>query len=368
MSGINSAQARNAEIFFGNDHGVGTTGSLYAVDEGTNDLQIPTAGLDPGAYLLSVRVQDDKGAWTPTVSRMIYICSPEGLQGAEYFVDTDPGPGRGTSIAGFRGSVCEFALPTAGLATGLHTLTVRTLGLSGEWDGGISRTFLVTGDNAGIEWFFDQDPGVGNGNRVDAESGSNVIMLPTATLSPGAHILSFRVRDTKGRWTPTTTRTVYVAEPAEGITAGEYFVDQDPGEGNATAFALDHSGAASFAVPTDALGSGLHYLTLRGKTVAGSWTLLHVAPFEVKKETGIGQIEWKMGFAVRREGSVITLTGSDIPSGSSVEVVTVSGLTLHHGTWEDGQLPYTIDTSATHHNLILVITAPGGITTVRRIH
>ena len=86
-----SAQSHKAEIFIGNDKGVGQNDMIFTVSEGSNDILIPTKDIKSGAYLLSVRIQDENGIWTPTVSRMLYIYDKEGICSAEYFVDEDPG-------------------------------------------------------------------------------------------------------------------------------------------------------------------------------------------------------------------------------------------------------------------------------------
>ncbi len=362
-----SAQSHKAEIFIGNDKGVGQNDMMFTVSEGSNDILLPTKDMNSGAYLLSIRIQDENGIWTPTVSRMIYIYDKEGIYGAEYFVDEDPGVGNGVTIPSAKEDVFDFSMPTDNLSVGPHTLTVRILDSSGSWDSGLSRTFLVIGNNEEIEWFYDSDPGIGNGNKVEAEGGDNIILLPTEGLRPGAHLLSIRIKDSKNRWTPTVTHSLYVTEPVENVVGGEYFVDDDPGEGNATSFGLDNNGINSFIVPTGNLELGTHYLTLRAKTETGKWMPLHIAPFVVLSSSGIEKIEWKMTFTMSWEDSAIILKGNDIPSGSRVELISVSGIPVHEGVWKDGNIPYIIHTEKSEKFLILSITSPDGMKTVKRI-
>lgn len=358
---------QKAEIFIGNDKGIGQNGVLYNVSEGTNEITVPTKDLETGVYLLSFRIQDDKGIWTPTTSRMIYISDKNGILGAEYFIDNDPGEGNGISLAVMKGDTFDFSVPTDNLEVGPHTLTVRTLGSTSSWDSGLSKVFLVTGNCSEIEWFINQDPGVGNGNRVAVESGTNVIMLPTNGWTSGAYLLSFRVKDSKDRWTPTTTRMLYVAEPMDDVISGEYFVDEDPGEGNATGFGFDNNGMNSFVVPTASLEIGTHYLTLRGKTASGKWIPLQVAPFTVTSSSGVNRVEWNMTFDVRREGADIILTSIDIPAESRVELLSISGIRIHNGIWNDEASPYIIQSDPSEKNMILIITTPDGIRTMKRI-
>lgn len=370
LSGNVSAQSHKAEIFIGADKGIGQNEMTFPVAEGDNELIIPTGNLQSGAYLLSVRIQDDQGRWTPTVSRMIYVYNRESLQGAEYFVDEDPGVGNGVSVPGIKEGIYEFNVPTGSLEVGPHTLTLRTLGHNGALGVGMSRSFLVNserGNGVEIEWFFDSDPGVGKGNIIPAESGENIIMLPTNDLTPGVHLLSIRVRDSKEHTTTTVTHSLYVAEPADDLVGGEYFVDEDPGEGAATWFGLDENGMNSFVIPTKELEVGTHYLTLRGKTETGKWIPLHIAPFEVTSENGVEKIEWKMTFDITRGDSEIILTGNDIISGSRVDVITLSGIRIHSGKWEDGSMPYVINADKSERNLILTVVSPDGVKTVKRL-
>lgn len=367
ISGSVYVQGQKAEIFIGSDKGIEQNGMMFDVSEGNNEIMIPSGNLQSGANLISVRVQDDQGRWTPTVSRMIYVCDRECLQGAEYFIDEDPGLGNGVSVSGIKDGDYEFNVPTGNLSVGAHTLAMRTLGHAGTWDGGISRSFLVLGNGVEIEWFYDSDPGMGNGNKISAESGENTILLPTNDLTPGPHLLSIRVRDSKDHTTSTVTHSLYVTEQFDDFVGGEYFIDDDPGEGLATWFGLDDNGMNSFVIPTKDLESGIHYLTLRAKTQAGKWMPLHVAPFEVTSDVGVEKIEWKMSFEVTRGDSDIIIKGNDIVSGSRVEVVTISGIRIHEGKWEDGNIPYVINADRTERSLILTIVSPDGIKTVKHI-
>ncbi len=361
------AQNYNAEIFLGNDKDVGHTGTTYSVAEGSNDLEIPTENMQPGAYLMSVRVQDGQGVWTPTVSRMIYISSDGNVKDAEYFIDADPGVGKGAFVAGLKNGAFDLTIPTNTLAPGPHTLTVHALDAFRQREAGISRSFIVKANNSEIEWFFDEDPGIGNGNSVSAENGNNVLLLPTAMLNPGAHLLSVRAKDSKNRWTTTVTHPLYVVESVEDVEAGEYFIDEDPGEGYAVSFGVDSDGSSSFVIPSDNLDLGIHYLTLRAKTASGKWVMLHVAPFEVCASGGVQSIEWKMSFNARREGSSVIIEGKDIPAGSFVDVVSISGRHIYQGQLSGDNGLYHIPVADSERNVVVSITSPDGVRTVKRI-
>src|SRR3990172_5604202 len=71
---------------------------------------ISTDNLAAGSHLLYVRAMDSEGVWGP--SRQIrfimlrdgLVLEPEYIDGAEYFVDHDPGEGHGISIAATDGT------------------------------------------------------------------------------------------------------------------------------------------------------------------------------------------------------------------------------------------------------------------------
>jgi hypothetical protein len=79
----------------------------------------------------------------------------------------------------------------------------------GAWSLFETRGFYITAgttDAANItaaEYFFNTDPGQGNGINIPVTSGSTVnftIPIPTASLGEGFHFLSVRTRDASGRW------------------------------------------------------------------------------------------------------------------------------------------------------------------------
>ena len=110
-------------------------------------------------------------AWAQTVSR------------AEYFFDTDPGVGNGTSIAITAGALVEVnaEIDLTGLAAGVHTLFVRTRDSNGRWSLTEGRTFLIqatpvitTPTITAAEYFLDTDPGSGKGTSLTVTAGGTV--------------------------------------------------------------------------------------------------------------------------------------------------------------------------------------------------
>ena len=213
------------------------------------------------------------------------------IQAAEYFVDTDPGEGNGTAFQAQDGafdSEVESILPkdlnVTGLTVGPHLVGVRYQDNNSTWGEVLYQTIHVydanpssggsggggggaSGSSGGFvtiqaaEYFVDTDPGEGNGTAFQAQDGafdSEVeSILPkdlnVTGLTVGPHLVGVRYQDNNNTWGEVLYQTIHVydANPevnASGsgggsgsmggftvIAGAEYFIGNDPGEGNATA-------------------------------------------------------------------------------------------------------------------------------------
>lgn len=112
-----------------------------------------------------------------------------------------------------------------------------------------------------IEYFFDTDPGVGNGPSgitVPVDTFNGGASLSTIGLTPGFHTLNYRVRDTNEVWSLYQKRSFFIADSSQnptpkGITRLEYFFDTDPGVGSGL--------GANFSTPLDSLDGGASLVT-----------------------------------------------------------------------------------------------------------
>lgn len=361
-----AADGLGVEILIGDDNGHGS-GMLFDAAEGDNLLTVPLDGVGEGVHAVHFRVKDSDGNLSTTVTRVLYVTDGAQVIAAEYFVDDDPGAGHGTPITVGGSAGMTFAVPTARLSTGLHSLTVRFRDDAGNWAGTLSRQFLVTRNSLTIEWFYDADPGVGNGNTVEAGDDDGICFIPTDGLDAGVHTLSVRCRDRAGNWSTTVTRALYVVERGD-IAAVEYFVDSDPGEGNATAVTLLSDGSATFAVPTEALAVGVHTLTVRTLDGSGSWVPVFETPFSVTPGTGgVGGVEWLMSFTAVRDGDNVIVSGENVAQGCRVEIYTPAGQLLYSGEWTDSSAPLTIAVDPINRNIIVRLISPDGLRAVRRV-
>lgn len=302
---VNTAvgQLRVVEYFFDTDPGFGNADSIHmpgSPGDTTFTFHVDITPLSRGLHRLHIRTFDSSQlAWSQTTSRLFYRDLPlvfnlSNLHKAEYFFDTDPGVGRGTDIPFTQGFDVTFSFngSTAGLTTGLHKLFIRARDLKGRWSHATPQLFYfeksegyVLPDIVKAEYFFDTDPGFGNGVDVPVSPGNDISFPINSSMSgmqTGLHRLFIRTLDANGKWSHSTPQLFYY-EKAEGYTPSnlvkaEYFFDTDPGFGNGTDIVVTPGQDVSFAFNASAtnLSTGIHRLYIRSKSSDGNWS--HTTP------------------------------------------------------------------------------------------
>ena len=144
------------------------------------------------------------------------------------------------------------------------------------------------------EYFFDADPGPGNGTAASVGATGGTVnftaVIPT-TLSPGFHFISIRTKGADGVWGLYEQRGLFVSTTTADVpivTAAEYFFDADPGVGNGTALTVGTPGAIvtqTFNIPEPALALGQHFLAIRVKDQGGKWSLFEYDTLNIGNST-----------------------------------------------------------------------------------
>lgn len=212
---------------------------------------------------------------------------------AEYFIDADPGNGNGTAVAVTTPSAdvnFNFNINTNSLSIGFHTLGIRVQQNSGLWSHANHTIFYIapivpTASNlVSAEYFFDSDPGFGNGTPIAFTPGSTVnipaLNVNIGSLSPGFHFISFRFRDNLGKWTHASAQSFYVIPPvttdaATSIIQMEYFINTDLGPGNNTSIPITAGNPQSNSLPVTIPGtltSGFHQIGFRYRDNKNRWS------------------------------------------------------------------------------------------------
>ncbi len=171
------------------------------------------------------------------------------IMSAEYFFDSDPGAGNGTSLNISTGSEVDFAteIDISSLEVGNHNLYLRTLGNNGLWSLSKQMPFYVQDTDQDVpisgsfnivsaEYFVDEDPGIGSGTAVNVTNPTQVLFqnlyVDVSGLTDGAHKLYVRTQSETGMWSiagqmdfqkctslpATLTTTDVVACPGENLT------------------------------------------------------------------------------------------------------------------------------------------------------
>ncbi|MBL7859271.1 MAG: gliding motility-associated C-terminal domain-containing protein [Cyclobacteriaceae bacterium] len=313
LSIIGHAQVINrAEYFIDADpgHGNGTAVAVSSPAASVNfNFTIPTNSLSTGFHIAGFRTRSSvTGFWSHAMYQAFYIVPPisnipaTSLTRAEYFIDTDPGFGNGTNLPITAGATINFAftVPVNSLTPGFHTLHVRTRDNSARWAHAHIQTFYivppVTPPGAvnltKAEYFFDTDPGQGNGTPIALTASStqnNALAIPITGLSEGFHRLNIRYKNNANpaSWSHALQGTFYVIPasslPSQNITRIEYFIDTDPGYGQANAISFTSAPSVDqlATINLTSVPSGNHILYARAKDDKGFWSDIVSSPFTI---------------------------------------------------------------------------------------
>lgn len=221
----------------------------------------------------------------------------------EYFYDVDPGYGLGTTVTFPTAQAAQtltFTASMAGLSGGFHTLYTRVQDANCRWSiAQVRPVFVGAANGTGgfdnltrLEYYFDTDPGYGQGRSVTlptaAPSVTHTYLADLSGLTPGFHTMYTRVRNAAGAWSIANVRPIFVGPtsgngaPAPNLTYAEYYIDTDPGYGQATRVNFPAPGAGvahTFVAGLSAVSNGFHTLFVRIRNAAGGWSLTQVRPF-----------------------------------------------------------------------------------------
>lgn len=227
---ISNVHVVQAELFWDNDPGMGNGTALLAFDGNFNDaieaLSLNLSSLpSTGLHTLNIRVKDQQNNWGPVFRTIVNVTNPLVVRNiqitqAEMFWDNDPGVGNGTPLLAFDGNFNDAIEAISDAvssmpAVGLHILNIRVRDNQNNWGPTFKTIVNVTNplalrtiQVAQGEFFFDTDPGYGQGFPLLALDGNfdsaiealneNFSFLPDT----GMHVLNVRVKDANNNWGP----------------------------------------------------------------------------------------------------------------------------------------------------------------------
>ncbi|MEP7109326.1 MAG: hypothetical protein ABI760_15135 [Ferruginibacter sp.] len=211
----------------------------------------------------------------------------------EYYLDADPGYGlaQAAVIIASPNLSTSFNVTTVNISQGIHTVGVRSRDANGKWS--LDEIWLLFKPTLSVvpanitraEWYIDSDPGYNNATAITplapGISISNLsfsVMLNT--LSNGMHIIGVRSRNANGAWSFDEQWLLFkssVPATLANITKAEWYMDADPGYGNATPITVLTPGIQiaqlSLQADLNAKSNGMHVIGVRSRDANGAWSL-----------------------------------------------------------------------------------------------
>ena len=302
---LTAQEIKGIEYFFGEDPGFGN-GTFIIANTNTRvliqNINVPLGGLSTGFHTFTVRAQDSEGVWGLYDKNNFYILnntSINNINAMEYWFDQDPGLDNGTllSVSGNPKTISQSsAIPISNLSQGFHTLNVRARNSNNTW-GLYDQTSFFVLENTGttvanltaLEYWFDTDPGFGNGiarsfSGNPTEIQDQDIAISLTSLTPGFHKLGIRARNTEGTWSTIEERMFYkfqadsntispIVEELE-FSAGEELV---LGTGQTVPISATGNPDEFIAeIPEDMLSCGIQNIWVSLKNADGNYALYNI--------------------------------------------------------------------------------------------
>lgn len=194
---------------------------------------------------------------------------------------------------------------------------------------------------AGMEYYIDNDPGIGAGAPISITAGTPQMVnftVSTSSLPIGFHILVIRAMDQGGNWSIQESRSFYLSNAplstTANITAMEYYIDSDPGvdAGISIPVTPGMTQDINLTIATSTLPVGFHELTVRAMDEDNIWGLqesrsFYVSTSSVTVQANISTIEYFFD-TVPGYGSGISLSitpGPNVNMQSAIDISALSG-------------------------------------------
>ncbi len=176
------------------------------------DVLINTSSLSTGIHRMHLRTKDDEGKWSVTNVYLFYkTSSPTPIVKVEYYVDNNAvvevPVTQSTDIIDL-----NFSVNISNLPIGIHRMYLRTKDADGKWSIINVHLFYKSANSANpnitqSEYFFDTDPGFGNGNSLAISPSANIsdaiFSINISALTNGTHKFFLRTKDADGKWSIT---------------------------------------------------------------------------------------------------------------------------------------------------------------------
>ncbi|MBK7761934.1 MAG: hypothetical protein IPI46_00990 [Bacteroidetes bacterium] len=316
-SAINLPNLTKLEYFLDTDPGLGLAIDIpFSANTDINNLVLPfnPLPLSSGIHTFNIRAKDALGNWSLINSTLFYkpyitsgsAINLPNLSKLEYYLDTDPGLGLAIDIPfSANTDINNLVLPfnPLPLSSGIHTFNIRAKDALGNWSLINSTLFYKPYISSGstinlpnltkLEYFLDTDPGLGLAIDIpfSANTDINNLVLPLnpIPLSSGIHTFNLRAKDALGNWSLVNNTLFYKPYITSGsainlpnLTKLEYFIDADPGYGEANDIPFaSNTDIYNLVLPINpaTICQGYHTFNLRSKDQDGKWSLVNSFTF-----------------------------------------------------------------------------------------
>ena len=149
-------QVTGTEYFIDTDPGY-SKATAVSVSAGTDITAIFTVPLSlqtNGFHTVGARARDAQGHWSLTYLHSFFVltAAATAISSTEYYVDTDPGYGKGTTAFTTQGTdgFLHFVLPLSSYPKGFHTLGLRSRDNAGRWSETMQYVFTINADKTPV--------------------------------------------------------------------------------------------------------------------------------------------------------------------------------------------------------------------------
>ncbi len=195
-------------------------------------VSVDISALQQGMHTIYVRAKDESGNWSLQQShsfiKLNNLLNPELVQ-IEYFIDTSVnGCGNETQIPFTQATTFNqmVSIDLSGLAQGVHTLYIRAKDELGNWSLQQYQSFYINSISANpqiarLEYYFNEDPGVGNGTQLffsTVDTLEKVFNISLRGLPNGINTLYIRAKDNNGSWSLVSVKQFTIEAPTIPLT------------------------------------------------------------------------------------------------------------------------------------------------------
>ncbi len=222
----------SAEYYWDNDPGIGSATSLNVNTPGSSideNFTISTSGLSQSEHLLCIRTMNNLGEWSTIENKSVHVHQ---FTSAEYFWDQDLGLGSGNALALNTTNTDvtnNYTISTVNVREGWHVLYTRVKGFEDSWSAVEASPVYIENEVAAAEYFWNQDPGVGNGTALDIGTASSDITFTDEVTTVGLdttqdfHYLVARTMAQNGAWSVLIDTLIYLGPASvEDFVVGKF--------------------------------------------------------------------------------------------------------------------------------------------------